>query len=119
MRLTVTHEDFPPDSKVYPGVCEGWPGILSSLKTLLNGPVAGIDVESIIWGNYRSFSEEANHADILEAQGLVASPLTLPATVRFIPVFSASHAFAQCRDHSTGACTRDSPLLQEPPCFVH
>ena len=35
VRLTVTHEEFPPDSKVYPDVCEGWPGILSSLKTLL------------------------------------------------------------------------------------
>ena len=35
VRLTVTHEDFPHDSKVYPGICEGWPAILSSLKSLL------------------------------------------------------------------------------------
>jgi uncharacterized protein YndB with AHSA1/START domain len=33
--LTLTHEDFPPNSKVYGGICQGWPAILSSLKTLL------------------------------------------------------------------------------------
>ena len=35
VRLTVTHEDFPPDSKVLPAVSKGWPTILSGLKTLL------------------------------------------------------------------------------------
>lgn len=35
VRLTVTHEEFPPDSKVYPGIWEGWSAILSSLKSLL------------------------------------------------------------------------------------
>lgn len=35
VRLTVTHDNFPPNSKVYPGICEGWPAILSSLKSLL------------------------------------------------------------------------------------
>jgi hypothetical protein len=35
VRLTVTHDKFPVDSKVYPGVVRGWPAILSSLKTLL------------------------------------------------------------------------------------
>jgi uncharacterized protein YndB with AHSA1/START domain len=35
VRLTVTHEDFPPDSKVYPEIAKGWPSILSNLKTLL------------------------------------------------------------------------------------
>ena len=35
VRLTVTHEDFPPDSKVFPAISNGWPSILSGLKTLL------------------------------------------------------------------------------------
>jgi uncharacterized protein YndB with AHSA1/START domain len=35
VRLTVTHGDFPEDSKVYPRIREGWPAILSNLKTLL------------------------------------------------------------------------------------
>jgi uncharacterized protein YndB with AHSA1/START domain len=35
IKLTVTHDQFPAGSKVHPGVEEGWPTILSSLKTLL------------------------------------------------------------------------------------
>ncbi|MEQ9643377.1 MAG: SRPBCC family protein [Alphaproteobacteria bacterium] len=35
VRLTVTHDHFLPDSKVRDGVANGWPGILSGLKTLL------------------------------------------------------------------------------------
>lgn len=35
VRLTVVHDEFPPHSKVYPACREGWPMILSSLKTLL------------------------------------------------------------------------------------
>jgi uncharacterized protein YndB with AHSA1/START domain len=34
-RLTVTHDEFPAGSKVYPRVIIGWPEILSSLKSLL------------------------------------------------------------------------------------
>jgi uncharacterized protein YndB with AHSA1/START domain len=34
-RLTVIHDDFAPDSKVLPGISNGWPAILSSLKTYL------------------------------------------------------------------------------------
>ncbi len=34
-KLTLVHEDFPEGSVVYEGVGQGWPGILSSLKTLL------------------------------------------------------------------------------------
>ena len=34
-RLTVTHDGFPPDSAVLPAISEGWPAVLSSLKTLL------------------------------------------------------------------------------------
>jgi uncharacterized protein YndB with AHSA1/START domain len=35
VRLTVTHDDFPADSKIFPMISQGWPDILSSLKTLL------------------------------------------------------------------------------------
>ena len=35
VRLTVTHDRFPPDSAVHRGVAKGWPGILSGLKSLL------------------------------------------------------------------------------------
>jgi uncharacterized protein YndB with AHSA1/START domain len=35
LKLTVTHDKFPAGSRIYPGVNEGWPTILSSLKTLL------------------------------------------------------------------------------------
>ena len=35
IKLTVTHEGFAAESRVYAGVKEGWPTILSSLKSLL------------------------------------------------------------------------------------
>ena len=35
VRLTLNHDEFLGDSKVYPDVVRGWPAILSSLKTLL------------------------------------------------------------------------------------
>ena len=35
VRLTITHDQFPSDSKIYPGIEEGWSAIVSSLKTLL------------------------------------------------------------------------------------
>ncbi len=34
-RLTVTHDGFEPGSSVLEGISEGWPAVLSSLKTLL------------------------------------------------------------------------------------
>ncbi len=34
-KLVVVHEDFPPDSVVYPQITSGWIAILSNLKTLL------------------------------------------------------------------------------------
>ena len=44
-RLSLTHDDFQPDSKVYLHVVGGWSAILSSLKTLLETgeplPIAG------------------------------------------------------------------------------
>lgn len=33
--LTVVHDGFPPESAVLEGVSEGWPAVLSSLKSLL------------------------------------------------------------------------------------
>ena len=35
VKLTMTHDDFPPDSKVFPRISEGWPLVLSSLKSYL------------------------------------------------------------------------------------
>jgi hypothetical protein len=34
-KLTVTHNRFEPGSAVLPAISEGWPAVLSSLKTLL------------------------------------------------------------------------------------
>lgn len=34
-KLTVTHDGFSPGSHVLPAISEGWPAVLSSLKTLL------------------------------------------------------------------------------------
>ncbi len=35
VKLTVTHDGFPADSKIFPMINNGWPSILSNLKTLL------------------------------------------------------------------------------------
>jgi uncharacterized protein YndB with AHSA1/START domain len=35
VRLTVTHEELEPDSPMFHGVSQGWPAVLSSLKTML------------------------------------------------------------------------------------
>jgi hypothetical protein len=35
VKLTVTHEGFAPGSAVLPNISQGWPAVLSSLKTLL------------------------------------------------------------------------------------
>ena len=37
VKLTLTHDDFPLESKVYTGISGGWPKHLSSLKSLLEG----------------------------------------------------------------------------------
>ena len=34
-RLTVTHEDLEPGSEMLEGITDGWPKVLSSLKSLL------------------------------------------------------------------------------------
>jgi len=33
VKLTVTHDDFAPDSKVFASISNGWPLVLSSLKS--------------------------------------------------------------------------------------
>jgi hypothetical protein len=35
VQLTVTHDGFDRGSRVLPAIAEGWPAVLSSLKTLL------------------------------------------------------------------------------------
>lgn len=35
VKFTVIHDDFPADSQIVHGISQGWPGIISSLKTLL------------------------------------------------------------------------------------
>lgn len=35
VKLTVTHDDFEPDSEMLKAISQGWPAILSNLKTLL------------------------------------------------------------------------------------
>jgi hypothetical protein len=35
VKLTVTHTGYAPGSKEFNGISEGWPAILSGLKTLL------------------------------------------------------------------------------------
>lgn len=35
VRIDLVHDEFEDDSKVYPACCEGWPQIMSSLKSLL------------------------------------------------------------------------------------
>ncbi|MGA7307576.1 MAG: SRPBCC domain-containing protein, partial [Pseudolabrys sp.] len=35
VKLTVTHDDFAPDSKVFVSISNGWPLVLSSLKSYL------------------------------------------------------------------------------------
>ena len=35
IKLTVTHSDFPEDSKIFPMISSGWPLVLSCLKTWL------------------------------------------------------------------------------------
>jgi uncharacterized protein YndB with AHSA1/START domain len=44
VKLTVTHDGFPADSKVLPRISNGWPAVLSSLKSLLeNGTALEMD----------------------------------------------------------------------------
>ena len=49
VRLTVTHDQFEPDSEVLKGVCQGWPKVLCSLKSLLEAgsPLSLVSVEAV------------------------------------------------------------------------
>ena len=48
VKLTLTHEDFPPGSVVIDGISKGWPAILSSLKSLLEtGSVLNVPFEAM------------------------------------------------------------------------
>ncbi|MDP4537059.1 SRPBCC family protein [Alkalimonas collagenimarina] len=40
VKLTLTHDQFEPGSKVLPGISNGWPVILSGLKSLLESQAA-------------------------------------------------------------------------------
>jgi uncharacterized protein YndB with AHSA1/START domain len=41
VRLTIVHDDFEPGSKVFESISQGWPAVLSSLKSFLeNGRVS-------------------------------------------------------------------------------
>lgn len=35
VRLTLTHDEFAPGSEIFEGISNGWPGILSNLKSVL------------------------------------------------------------------------------------
>ena len=37
VKLTVTHDDFAPDGKVFSSISNGWPLVLSSLKSYQTG----------------------------------------------------------------------------------
>ena len=45
VRLTVTHDRLEPDSEMERGITQGWPAVLSSLKTMLETgePLAGFE----------------------------------------------------------------------------
>jgi len=46
VKLTLVHDRFEPDSKLYKAIRNGWPGIFSSLKSLLEGGAALPEGES-------------------------------------------------------------------------
>ena len=35
VKVTIVHNGFPPDSEVFPKISQGWPAVLSNMKTLL------------------------------------------------------------------------------------
>ncbi len=47
VKLTLTHFDFEPTSKVLPRISTGWPQVLSNLKTLLE---SGSPLPDVGWG---------------------------------------------------------------------
>jgi uncharacterized protein YndB with AHSA1/START domain len=53
VKLTLTHENFAPGSKLLDGISKGWPAILSNLKSLLESgealtiPLAALGIEGV------------------------------------------------------------------------
>jgi hypothetical protein len=53
VKLTLTHEDFEPGSKMLEGISKGWPAIMSSLKSMLESgqaldvPLAALKIEGV------------------------------------------------------------------------
>ncbi len=53
VKLTLTHDGFAPGSLVLDGISKGWPAIMSSLKSMLEGghalviPLACLDIEGV------------------------------------------------------------------------
>jgi len=45
VKLTVTHDDFAPDSKVFASISNGWPLVLSSLKSYL-------ETSRVLWARW-------------------------------------------------------------------
>jgi uncharacterized protein YndB with AHSA1/START domain/DNA-binding transcriptional ArsR family regulator len=44
VKLTVVHDGFEPEGAVLEGISQGWPRVLSELKTLLEGDLASLEV---------------------------------------------------------------------------
>jgi uncharacterized protein YndB with AHSA1/START domain len=40
VKVTIVHNGFPPDSKVFPSISQGWPAVLSNMKSLLETGLA-------------------------------------------------------------------------------
>lgn len=60
VKLTVTHDDFPPNSKMFPRISNGWPTVLSGLKTLLETGKA-LEVEAPCQHNAKTLETAASH----------------------------------------------------------
>jgi uncharacterized protein YndB with AHSA1/START domain len=52
VKLTVTHDDFAEDSKVFPAISQGWPLVLSSLKSY-------IEAGRVLWAPWYEKKAEA------------------------------------------------------------
>ncbi len=52
VKLTVTHDDFAPDSKVFASISNGWPLVLSSLKSYL-------EANRVLWAPWYDKQEAA------------------------------------------------------------
>ena len=53
VKLTMTHDDFAPDSKVFASISNGWPLVLSSLKSYL-------EADRVLWAPWYDKETAAN-----------------------------------------------------------